>query len=677
METEEMNGPLREEAGKAVAFLRRRLDPEITAQFGGGEFAERLLACLRARPKPELLFSLDRCAHIAERAEALDPEESAWEGRIADEAVAGRLYAASNPHAESFLAVDRAAFDFRSVKHFDPEAIHGLNRCRWLACLARRYWRARDRRYFDALMREWDFYVAKVPFRDDLVAHGVQRVEDAELRNPTYHDLNAYIRLMNWYWAYWLALGAAEMTPERNALLLARCLRLFDAVAARPFRFVEHNKFTMQMEPLYLWASALPEFTGMPLWKESARRWLETSLFSAVWEDGVQWEKSADYHIGCIRWYGTSYLAGRRWGEAWSEKYGVTLARMAEYLDAIVTPDGHTSLISDSDRTKGWRGGLALARAVFPEMKFRRPVAPTLNSLWFSDGAEWDPADSVGDKARIAVFPRGGVGIARASRGAQAAMTILDNGPTRAGHAHKANLTVHFEALGGPVVVDPGRWIYDGRDPDRVWVVMPWSHNTIIPEETPITALCASGMNPVPVIAHPGDPRVGAPVGVEEGDMLILRSWLSGFLCEPQARVRRTVAVCARADAPWLLVADRIESPAEHRWTNSWLLPAARPVEARQGGWTAELGNGVSVGIAARACEPLDLRDEERFWCPNYAEKSPARWLRFSGRCATGLRLFAFLPSRGGQAEPPTLRVEGNRARLETAAGGWTVRVDE
>lgn len=665
-----------QEQSISISLLRRRLDPDLLAQLDRGDFAANLLDYLRSRPKAQLLFSLDRLAHVAARAEALDPAESAWETRIADEAAAGRLYAASNAHADAFITPDRRAFDFRSINHFDPEAIHGLNRCRWLACLARRYWRARDTKYFDALLREWDFYVEKVPFRDDAIVHGVQMIDDADLRNPTYHDLNAYIRLMNWYWAYWLALPAAEMTPARNALLLARCLRLFDAVASRPFRYVEHNKFTMQMEPLYLWASALPEFTGMPLWKESARRWLETSLLAAVWDDGLQWEKSADYHIGCIRWYGTSFLAGRRWGETWVEKYAQTLARMGDYLDAIVTPDGRTSLISDSDRTDGWRAGLALLRAVFPQAKFRRPVTPTYFSLWISDGLEWDPADTVAAKPRVEVFPIGGVGVARAAQTQRSAMAILDNGPTRAGHAHKANMTVHFESFGRPVVVDPGRWIYDGRDPDRIWVMMPWSHNTIIPEDTPYTVLNASRSNPLPIIPLPGDVRLGVMRGAEEGGALVLRTSLTGFLCEPHALVRRTVAISADENAPWMLVADRIESPTEHTWTNSWLLPASRPVQARPGGWVAALESGLTVGVAALGAEGLALRDEERFWCPNYAVKSPARWLRLSGRCTTGLRVFALLPSEA-PAELPQLRLDGGLVHLRTARGSWTVGIED
>lgn len=659
----------------SLSLLRQRLDPHLTAQLDQGDFAANLLAYLRSRPNPQLLFRLDRLSHLAARAEALDPVESAWETRIADETVAGKLYAASNAHADAFITLDRGAFDFRSINHFDPEAIHGLNRCRWLACLARRYWRARDTRYFDALQREWDYYVEKVPFSDARLVHGVQQIEDADLRNPTYHDLNAYIRLMNWYWAYWLALAAPEMTPARNAVLLARCLRLFDAVAAHPYRYVEHNKFTMQMEPLYLWASALPEFTGMPLWKESSRRWLETSLMVGVWDDGVQWEKSADYHIGCIRWYGASFLAGRRWGETWHEKYAETLARMGNYLDAIVTPDGRTSLISDSDRTDGWRAGLALLRAIFPDAEFRHPVAPTYLSLWISDAAEWDPADTVASKPRVEVFPIGGVGVARAAQNGRTAMAILDNGPTRAGHAHKANLTLHFEALGRPVVVDPGRWIYNGRDPDRIWVMMPWSHNTILPEDTPYTVLSASRSNPLPIIPLPGDARLGVMRGSEEGEALVLRSSITGFLCEPHAVVRRTVAISAREDAPWLLVADRIDSPTEHLWTNSWLLPSARPIEQRQGGWVAALDGGLSLGIASLNAEGLALRDDERFWCPNYAVKSPARWVRFSGACASGLRVFAFLPSERA-AELPRLSLDGASVGIATAKGQWSVQIE-
>src|SRR5690554_3449936 len=146
------------------------------------------------------------------------------------------------------------------------------------------------------MWRQWDFCVARVPFHDEALYRRISAFPPRILL-PPYGELDNFIRLTNWYWAFWTSIFAPEMTPARHAILLARCLRQFDFVAARGIGRQEHNFTAMHMESLYLWACALPEITGMPVWKHAARNNLESSFRRAVFEDGVHWEKSAGYHV--------------------------------------------------------------------------------------------------------------------------------------------------------------------------------------------------------------------------------------------------------------------------------------------------------------------------------------------------------------------------------------------
>lgn len=653
-----MDEQLQKEYPSAERLLKRRLDRDLAEKLETqGDFAGALLDHFLSRPEPPLLFNPENLPGIARLAEKHDPEEWAWEQEIAENAIEGRVYGASNAYCRRFLDLPED-FDFSSHPHPDPQTIHGICRQRWFGSLARHYWRRREPRFFESLMQHWDFFTRQAPYPEEeekllSAYHGLGQASPP----PPWWQLDCYIRLKNWYWACWLSLYAEEMTPRRFAVLLARCLRLFDIVAARGIGRQEHNFTSMQMESLYLWAAALPEVTGMAVWKNAARANLESSLGRAVFEDGVQWEKSACYHRGCMRWYGTPYALGRKIGDPWPPRYGERLRKMADFLDAIVTPDGNTPLMSDSDRQPDWRPPMALMRSLFPDLKLCHPVRPAYYSLWATDGATWEDQKAKPAPA-VRIFPVGGVGVMRWPQ----VMVILDNGPTNAGHSHFDNLTVHYEALGRPVLVDPGRHIYR-RDADRDWVTKPQSHNLIMPEDEPL-GTDDRGNDPALLPVGPEDARL-EPIRSEPGDShLAFRTACRAYAADPTARAERIVASGRHHGAPWLLVVDRVEAARPHAWTNNWLLPTDRSAEREDGDLTIWLEEDLHLRMLWVG--DLEVRDEVRFWCPNYAEHEPARWLRFPGRPARHeTRAFAFLPRLKPGGEVPVLAREGEEVTLE------------
>ncbi|MFW6058779.1 MAG: hypothetical protein ACODAQ_01270, partial [Phycisphaeraceae bacterium] len=130
---------LTHELDAALDLLKDRLHRPLVAELEAGDFADNLLAHFRQRRTPVLPFTAERLPEIARLAQERDPEEHAWVKRIADEAIAGRLYGASNPYADHFIEVPDD-FDFSAIDGPDPQTIHGLNRHRWFAALARHYW---------------------------------------------------------------------------------------------------------------------------------------------------------------------------------------------------------------------------------------------------------------------------------------------------------------------------------------------------------------------------------------------------------------------------------------------------------------------------------------------------------------------------------------------------------
>lgn len=652
----------------AVKDLRDRFNADLVAQLDDGDFAENLLVYLRARKSPRLFFVPENLTEIARLAQAHDSEEYAWEKTIADHAVAGRMYGASNPYCDRFIEVDRETFDFSVYEHEDPQTIRGLGRHRWYVSLARTYWENTEGKYFDALMDQWDFYMEKVPFPGEDFFHGMHAIGKSNL-HPPFGELDIFIRLTNWWWAYWTILHASEMTPERNVVLLHRCLQLFDMVAGRGIRVHEHNFTSMQMEAVYFWAMSLPEVTGMYVWKHMARNSMESSLNRAIFADGVHWEKSMGYHCGCIRWYGSSYFLGTINGEPWSVTYGERLKEMGVFIDALVTPDGNVPLLSDSDRVGSWRNTHALLRCVFPDVRFQNAVPPTYFTLWLSNGQTWEP--KAGEAIRHISFPEGGVGALRNPD--TQSLVILDNGPTHAGHSHEDNLTVHYDALNHPVIVDPGRWVYT-NDVGRNWVMHCESHNTIYIEDEPVRVNEMIEKKAMQVIANTSDTRVGKTTAEVQDQIGILRSAFGGYTADAEAEVRRTVVMPVSGDANWLAVVDEIVSVNPHTWTNSWLLPGESAIEAVDGGYRGMLDNGLCVQFGWCAETALDLRDEAMFWCPNYAEKSPARWVRLSGSGVSERRAFVFAPTKGEGVVPSVSLIE---SKLQVMVDGveWMVSI--
>jgi hypothetical protein len=644
------------ELSQATELLRVRLDRRLVdawiATHGDAGWLTALFDHLRTRKTPRLFFSPGNIQHIMRRGREIDPEAFARSQRIADEAVNGRVIAASNPLSDRFVTLDRETFDFTSYDHWDNEAIHGLNRLPWHAILARHYWLDQDPMYFNALMREWDYFISKVPPIDEKLLAQMRGIGPPRWgTHPPYYELDVFIRLSNWWWAYWLMLYADEMTPERNAVLLARCLQLFDRVAARGVRIQEHNFTSMQMESIYYWATALPEATGMDVWRHAARNNLEASMARAVAEDGSHWEQSLSYHAGCISWYGNSMLLARRNGQAFATEYADRLLKMGKFLDTLVLPDGNMPLLSDTDRESSWKGALGLLKCLFPEQRFQHHVSPTFGTLWVSDGYEWEPDDAPPAPAPVTVFPDAGLGVARNPDATADSMLILDNGPNAAGHAHMDNLTIHYEAFGQPVLVDPGRWVYS-PDPDRNWVCSTHSHNTMFIEDEPITPGHMVEQSLIQTIIATDDPRLtGIEQHVDDG-VAWLRTSFRGYSADPGAQMWRTVLFPVEEHTPWLVVIDQFSSSVPHTWTNSWLLPASEPVQHDNDTYAVTLENGLPLRFALASTGQLVLRDDAMFWCANYAEKLPARWLRFSSHEKKGQRAFVFVPGNTDKPAP-------------------------
>lgn len=635
--------PLPANWSNAARFVQHRLD--AAGPLAGlmklqpGPFANALLAHLTDPNRPGAIYHKDRLQPTAALATQLHAEQARWDQEVAMLALEHIVPAASNPYGTTKETL-REGFDFNSRHYPDPESIHGLNRCRWFIALARAYWQNQDPAYFEALMWHWDFYARHVGDPDASTIAQLQAIGPGAGRPAPWHSLNSFIRLTSWWHAFWLSIHAREMTPQQLVVLLSHSLKLLDYVHAHGVRMQEHNFTSMQMQGLYYWAISLPEWSGMHTLATMARNSTEYSLHRALLPDGLQWETSLSYHIGCIAWYGGPALLGQRLGQPWNDTYLDLLSKMGDITDQCIEPDGQVYLMSDTDRKSNWRLGLGLLGQLFPKKTFMHKTTPDLETIWLCEGQVNVSPRSRKAKPGAVVFPHAGLAVAR-SAGKPESVLFLDNGPSNAGHAHMDQLSIYWTVEGELTLVDPGRYIYKNDD-NRAWIRSMQAHNSVWfnPEKSPVV----SAASRVP----PGDPRI-EPIVIQEGDGIVhLTTTFKAYAGDPTAWATRRVTFPLTKEANWLLVVDRFESREKQAWNNSWLTPGDQKAVCRDGRFEVRLQSGKTLSCVFTADHAVKCASEQRFWTPDYAMMDPAQWTRIAGHTRAGLRahLLTTLPTR-------------------------------
>ena len=449
---------------------------------------------------------------------------------------------------------------------------------------------------------------------------------------------------------FFLLMPAPEMSPDLCARWMERILRLFELVAASGIRYQDHNFAAMQMEGLYMTARLFPEVEGVETWRRFIRGTLQATILRAFREDGGQWEQSPAYHSGCLVWYGSVVLLGLRNDEHWSDLVLDRMEKAADYLEACILPDGCLAPFGDSDRRPFWKDSLPLVAALLPEKRFPRKLPPSWTAVWLglpstSAGAQSGPRSAPGT-----VFPQSGYAIVRTGQGNGASCLGFRNGPNDAGHAHADNLSFFWDAIGAPALVDSGRWMYDNSHRHHRGKGV-WAHNSVFPDIesrrflTPerIEEAVGKDRHLQRVFTHENFRR--AAILVENcPDRLRLESVFRGYVADAAAQAHRRIVVSLSEDRPWILVIDRLYSPAPLRWIENWVIAAeAPPAESPDGLLTFNLPGERRLQMRM-ACQgaPLSRLERETYWCSNYGEPTPARQVVCSAETAADLRAFLF-----------------------------------
>jgi hypothetical protein len=383
--------------------------------------------------------------------------------------------------------------------------------------------------------------------------------------------LEVAFRALSWAWLWHMA-GSEMPNPLRTRFLTG---------LYRHGRFLELNLSVYFSPNTHLLGEAValhalgvlfPAFPQAARWAQTGGRIIEQQIERQVREDGSHFEQSAYYHVYALDLFVFYRLLAKP-----PASYGDRLARMAEYLDALIGPSGMLPLIGDDDGGRlfhpyGERVRFGCATMATCAVLLRRPQ-------WLRDPADLDcqaawwlgpAALAERTAARPApssrLFADAGVAVMRAGD----AHVVIKAGPFgegSGGHSHSDALSLTVRLAGRDILIDPGTFTYVADPAERNRFRGSAAHNTVSIDAR--------------------DQAIPAgPFRWKEKPAVAIRKWTTSAeqdyldaTCSYAGFIHRRQVVFSKPGL--LVVLDTVEGPAgEHRLGQFWHL-ASLPDTAR------------------------------------------------------------------------------------------------
>lgn len=349
------------------------------------------------------------------------------------------------------------------IRAGDHKAIWELNRQQHLVLLAQAYVLFEKQCYLDEIVREIESWWIQNPFQ-----RGVNWASALEVA----------FRAGSWIWILHLAGDALppSFTTRLRENLFLHGLHIENNLS---FYFSPNTHLLGEAVALHAIGVALPDSPFAKRWKRIGSKVIEAQIETQVREDGSYFEQSTYYHL-----YALDMFLFHAVLAAPSEQYRNKVARMADYLRALLGPDRRLPFIGDDD------GG----RWFFPygrRDEFGRATLATCSALlgrndWQCDKLDFhrqacwwldrEPFTAPAPVAASVLFPNSGVAVISAAL----CKIVVDAGPFgsgSAGHSHAGKLSIIVTVKDREILVDPGTFTYLG--PERDHFRGTTAHNTV------------------------------------------------------------------------------------------------------------------------------------------------------------------------------------------------------
>lgn len=228
------------------------------------------------------------------------------------------------------------------------------------------------------------------------------------------------------------------------------------------------NWLTMEISGLATVASYWPEYKKSPEWMKYSIETMGASMKEQVYPDGVQTELTSHYHHVALANFSLFAELCRKSKVPLPEYFTKTLEDMTGYLAKTMRPDGFGLLNNDAD--------------LDDNREFLRKAAQKYNRPDWEFIATNGKSGTKPTDGPSYIFPWAGQLISRSDFGADAQWSFFDIGPWGTGHQHNDKLHLSVAAFGRDLLVDGGRFAYQGEVARkfRKYATGSASHNVVL-----------------------------------------------------------------------------------------------------------------------------------------------------------------------------------------------------
>jgi hypothetical protein len=417
-----------------------------------------------------------------------------------------------------------------------------------------------------------------------------------------------------------------------------------------------------------------PEFKQAKDWQCEAMSRFEEQIRMQLCEEGMQVERASGYHLVCTFCFMQILDLALRNNVRVSDTYKKNAEKMIDFVVSIMKPHGVYPMLKDADESDvfGERASYGLWEDInnlnmledhndlrwvltVGARLFNRPdmlwVAthggegekPTLGSIAMPDSGFCVMRSGWEDDDLYCVFTCGELG-------------VMDQSCV---HGNADALSVDVSGFGETLLIDPGRYIYEG--PWRVWFKSTPAHNSITVDDQDSSELADEWM-----FKTKARSTLHAWSSTEKYDYV--DGSHDGFerLDDPVTHRRRILFVKPRF---WLVV-DDLTARGQHQYEQYWHFgPEAEVIQAPDLSVTARYKNRAGIQVTPVFTEGLSLTryqgsdDPIQGWVSyDYAVKVPAPVLQYGKRADKGMTYATLLvPYQGEGINAAVKALSGNQ----------------
>lgn len=346
----------------------------------------------------------------------------------------------------------------------DHKIIWELNRHQHLVLLAQAFLFSHRAAYLDEIAAQLNSWWEQNPFQ-----RGINWTSALEVA----------FRAFSWIWLYHLA--GRELNPAIRTRLLESLYQHGRHLENNlSFYFSPNTHLLGEAVVLHALGRLFPSFPRARHWAELGNETVLRESKRQVQPDGSHFEQSTYYHVYALDMFLFHALISKP-----PPEYLETLARMADFLRALIGPERSLPFLGDDD-------GGRLFHPYGARDEFGRATLASCATLLGRDDWAFDQQD---------LFPQAAWWLGRtegSARGSYSSRLFADSGlavmqsesgrvivdagrfgPGRAGHSHSDSLSLLASAAGRPILVDSGTYTYVADPEQRNAFRGSGAHNTI------------------------------------------------------------------------------------------------------------------------------------------------------------------------------------------------------